>query len=284
LILHYEALSEAQLGAIETMVNQQIRTNAEARIRVMNYDEAIATGAMALFGEKYADLVRVFTIGDFSIELCGGTHVQRTGDIGIFRIVSESGIASGIRRIEAVTVVALERMVATEQSWTLADLFHTSRATLGAKVRQAPERSKGLEREIQQLKAKPPRRWPRPAAEAQTIAGIRLLVARLDDSTDATSCATPDRMKDKLGSAVIVLAAADPSSGKVSLAVGVSKDLSTRLKAGELVNSVAVQVGGKGGGRPDFAQAGGTDRRAGWARLRSRSGWPGLTPPAEPAN
>ena len=275
---HYEALSEAQLGAIETMVNQQIRTNAEARIRVMNYDEAIATGAMALFGEKYADLVRVFTIGDFSIELCGGTHVHRAGDIGIFRIVSESGIASGIRRIEAVTgEVALERMVATEQSMDrLADLFHTSRADVEAKVRHAIERSKGLEREIQQLKAKlaAGAGGRDLAAEAQTIAGIRLLVARLDDGTDAASLRdTVDRMKDKLGSAVIVLAAADPSSGKVSLAVGVSKDLSTRLKAGELVNSVAVQVGGKGGGRPDFAQAGGTDIAALDAALAAVPQW-----------
>ncbi len=275
---HYEALSEAQLGAIETMVNQQIRTNAEARIRVMNYDEAIATGAMALFGEKYADLVRVFTIGDFSIELCGGTHVHRAGDIGIFRIVSESGIASGIRRIEAVTgEVALERMVATEQSMDrLADLFHTSRADVEAKVRHALERSKGLEREIQQLKAKlaAGAGGRDLAAEAQTIAGIRLLVARLDDGTDAASLRdTVDRMKDKLGSAVIVLAAADPSSGKVSLAVGVSKDLSTRLKAGELVNSVAVQVGGKGGGRPDFAQAGGTDIAALDAALAAVPPW-----------
>ena len=261
---HYEALSDEQLTAIETLVNTQIRANAEARTRVMSYDEAVATGAMALFGEKYGDHVRVLTIGAFSTELCGGTHVQRAGDIGLFKVISESGIAAGIRRIEAVTgEAALARMAETEQAIDrLATLFRTGRTEVEAKVRQALERSKLLEREIQQLKGKlaAGAGGRDLAAEVQTVAGIRLLVARLDDGTDAAALReTIDRMKDKLGSAVVVLAAADAESGKVSLAAGVSKDLSTRLKAGELVNSVAVQVGGKGGGRPDFAQAGGTD-------------------------
>jgi alanyl-tRNA synthetase len=261
---HYEALSDEQLAAIETLVNTQIRANAEARTRVMSYDEAVATGAMALFGEKYGDHVRVLSIGHFSTELCGGTHVQRAGDIGLCKIVSESGIASGIRRIEAVTgEAALARMAETEQSLDrLAGLFRTGRSDVEAKVRQALERSKTLEREIQQLKAKlaAGAGGRDLAAEAQTVAGIRLLVARLDDGTDAASLRdTIDRMKDKLGSAVVLLAAADAESGKVSLAAGVSKDLTARIKAGELVNSVALQVGGKGGGRPDFAQAGGTD-------------------------
>ena len=264
---HYEALSDEQLTAIETLVNTQIRANAEARTRVMSYDEAVATGAMALFGEKYGDRVRVLSIGNFSTELCGGTHVHRAGDIGLCKIVSESGIASGIRRIEAVTgEAALARMVETEQSLDrLAALFRTGRSDVEAKVRQALERSKLLEREIQQLKAKlaAGAGGRDLAAEARTVAGIRLLVARLDDGTDAASLRdTIDRMKDKLGSAVVLLAAADAESGKVSLAAGVSKDLTARIKAGELVNSVAVQVGGKGGGRPDFAQAGGTDPAA----------------------
>jgi alanyl-tRNA synthetase len=264
---HYEALSDEQLAAIETLVNTQIRANAEARTRVMSYDEAVATGAMALFGEKYGDHVRVLSIGHFSTELCGGTHVQRAGDIGLCKIVSESGIASGIRRIEAVTgEAALARMAETEQSLDrLAGLFRTGRSDVEAKVRQALERSKSLEREIQQLKAKLAAGGGGRdlATEVQTVAGIRLLVARLDDGTDAASLRdTIDRMKDKLGSAVVLLAAADAESGKVSLAAGVSKDLTARIKAGELVNSVAVQVGGKGGGRPDFAQAGGTDPAA----------------------
>jgi alanyl-tRNA synthetase len=262
---HYEALSGEQVAAIETLVNEQIRANAEARTRVMTYDEAVATGAMALFGEKYGDRVRVLTIGNFSIELCGGTHVHRAGDIGLCKILSESGIASGIRRIEAVSgAAALARMVETEQSLDrLAALFRAGRSDVEAKVRQALERSKILEREIQQLKAKlaAGAGGRDLAAEVQTVAGIRLLVARLDDGTDAASLRdTIDRMKDKLGSVVVLLAAAD--SGKVSLAAGVSKDLTARIKAGELVNSVAVQVGGKGGGRPDFAQAGGTDAAA----------------------
>ena len=261
---HYEALGDEQLAAIETLVNTQIRANAEARTRVMSYDEAVATGAMALFGEKYGDRVRVLSIGDFSTELCGGTHVQRAGDIGLCRIIGESGIAAGIRRIEAVTgEAALARMTETEQALArLAGLFRTGRTEVEAKVRQVLERSRQLEREIQQLKGKlaAGAGGRDLAAEAQTVAGIRLLVARLDDGTDAAALReTVDRMKDKLGSAVVVLAAADADSGKVSLAAGVSKDLSTRLKAGELVNAVAVQVGGKGGGRPDFAQAGGTD-------------------------
>ena len=275
---HYEALSDEQLAAIETLVNTQIRANAEARTRVMSYDEAVATGAMALFGEKYGDRVRVLTIGNFSTELCGGTHVHRAGDIGLCKIISESGIASGIRRIEAVTgATALERMVDAGQSLDrLAALFRTGRADIEAKVGQLIERSKGLEREIQQLKAKLAAGGGGRdlAAEAQTVAGIRLLVARLDDGTDAAALRdTIDRMKDKLGSAVVVLAAADSDSGKVSLAAGVSKDLTARLKAGELVNAVAVQVGGKGGGRPDFAQAGGTDAAALDAALAGVPPW-----------
>jgi alanyl-tRNA synthetase len=202
--------------------------------------------------------------------------VHRAGDIGLCKILSESGIASGIRRIEAVSgAAALARMVETEQSLDrLAALFRAGRSDVEAKVRQALERSKILEREIQQLKAKLAAGTGGRdlAAEVQTVAGIRLLVARLDDGTDAASLRdTIDRMKDKLGSVVVLLAAAD--SGKVSLAAGVSKDLTARIKAGELVNAVAVQVGGKGGGRPDFAQAGGTDAAALDAALAAVPQW-----------
>ena len=261
---HYEALTPAQLAEIEALVNEQVRANAEARTTVVSYDEAVAAGAMALFGEKYGDRVRVLKIGDFSTELCGGTHVRRAGDIGLFKITSEAGIASGIRRIEAVTGQgALARVAEAEQALDrIAALFRAGRGDAEAKVRQALERSKVLEKDIQQLKAKlaAGAGGRDLASEATVVAGIKLLVARLDDGCDAPTLRdTVDRMKDKLVSGVVVLAAADPANGKVNVAVGVTKDLTSRLKAGDLVNAVAGQVGGKGGGRPDFAQAGGTD-------------------------
>lgn len=261
---HYEAVTPGQLKQIEALVNDQVRANADAATKVMSYDDAVAAGAMALFGEKYGDRVRVLKIGEFSTELCGGTHVRRAGDIGLFKIVAESGIAAGIRRIEAVTGEgALARVAETEQALDrVAALFRASRGEAEAKVRQALERSKALEKEVQQLKAKlaSGAGGRDLASEAREVSGIKLLVARLDDGSDAgTLRDTVDRMKDKLVSGVVVLAAADPAGGKVSVAVGVTKDLTGRLKAGDLVNAVAAQVGGKGGGRPDFAQAGGTD-------------------------
>ena len=265
---HYEALTPAQLATLEKLVNDQIRANADATTNVMSYDDAVGAGAMALFGEKYGDRVRVLKIGEFSTELCGGTHVHRAGDIGLFKITSESGIAAGIRRIEAVTGEgALARVAETEQALDkVAALFRASRSDVEAKVRQNLERTKALEKEIQQLKAKlaSGAGGRDLASEAKEVAGIKLLVARLDDGSDAQTLRdTVDRMKDKLVSGVVVLASVDPAAGKVSVAVGVTKDLITslggRLKAGDLVNAVAVQVGGKGGGRPDFAQAGGTN-------------------------
>jgi alanyl-tRNA synthetase len=233
---------------------------------------------MALFGEKYGDHVRVLKIGEFSTELCGGTHVRRAGDIGLFKITGESGIAAGIRRIEAVTGEgALARVAETEQALDrVAALFRASRGEAEGKVRQALERSKALEKEIQVLKAKlaSGAGGRDLASEAKAVAGIKLLVARLDDGSDAATLRdTVDRMKDKLVSGVVVLASADPGAGKVSVAVGVTKDLTGRLKAGDLVNAVAAQVGGKGGGRPDFAQAGGTDVAALDGALAGVSDW-----------
>ncbi len=261
---HYEGLTPAQLAQLEKLVNDQIRANADTTTNVMSYDDAVGAGAMALFGEKYGDRVRVLKIGEFSTELCGGTHVSRAGDIGLFKITSESGIAAGIRRIEAVSGEgALARVTETEQALDrVAALFRGTRADVEGKVRQALERTKLLEKEIQQLKAKlaSGAGGRDLASEAKEVAGIKLLVARLDDGSDAQTLRdTVDRMKDKLVSGVVVLASADPDAGKVSVAVGVTKDLTGRLKAGDLVNSVAALVGGKGGGRPDFAQAGGTD-------------------------
>ncbi len=275
---HYEALTPAQLGEIEALVNGQVRANAEARTTVMSYDEAVGAGAMALFGEKYGDRVRVLKIGEFSTELCGGTHVRRAGDIGLFKITGESGIAAGIRRIEAVTGQgALARVAEAEQALDrIAGLFRAGRGDAEAKVRQALERSKALEKDIQHLRAKlaAGAGGRDLASEATVVAGIRLLVARLDDGSDAPTLRdTVDRMKDKLASGVVVLAAADPASGRVSVAVGVTKDLTGRLKAGELVNAVAAQVGGRGGGRPDFAQAGGTDAAALDGALAGVAAW-----------
>ncbi len=275
---HYEALTHEQLAAIEKLVNDQVRANADANTKVMSYDDAVGAGAMALFGEKYGDKVRVLSIGEFSTELCGGTHVRRAGDIGLFKIATESGIAAGIRRIEAVTGdTALNRIADTEQALDrVAALFRGTRADVEGKVRQALERTKTLEREIQQLKAKlaSGAGGRDLAAEATEVAGIKLLVSRLDDGTDAATLRdTVDRMKDKLVSGVVVLAAADADSGRVNVAVGVTKNLTGRLKAGDLVNAVAAQVGGKGGGRPDFAQAGGSNPEGLDAALAGVPAW-----------
>ncbi len=245
---HYQPVTPAELGKIEQLVNEQIRANVAAKTKVMSYDEALDHGAVALFGEKYGDRVRVLSLGEFSVELCGGTHVARTGDIGLFSISSESGVAAGIRRIEAVTgQLALDRIAAKE-------------ADLEMRVQQALEKNKALEKELQKLNSKlAGSTGDDLAAGAQTIGGIQVLACKLADGIDAKSLRDAvDRLKDKLGSAAVVLASVT-GDGKVRLAAGVTKDAIDRIKAGDLVNSVATRIGGKGGGRPDFAQAGGTD-------------------------
>jgi alanyl-tRNA synthetase len=265
---HYEAIKPAELAEIERRVNAAIRANAAGETRLMRYDEAVASGAMALFGEKYGDEVRVLRFGDLSTELCGGTHVARTGDIGLMKITSESGIAAGIRRIEAVTgQLALDRVAEAEGALArLAELVKGNRADLEPKLRQLVERSRALEKEVQQLKAKLAGGGVSGgdlASQVATVAGVKLLSLRLDDGTDPKTLRdVVDRMKDRLGSGVVLLAAADPAAARVSLAAGVTKDLTARIKAGDLVNAVAEQVGGKGGGRPDFAQAGGSNPAA----------------------
>ncbi len=274
---HYEAVMPAQLRTIEDLVNAQIRANAEARTRLMSYDEAVAAGAMALFGEKYGDEVRVLQLGDFSTELCGGTHVRRAGDIGLFRITAESGIAAGIRRIEAVTGArALERDRETEAALDrIGALLKSSRAEAEGKVGALVERSRALEREVQQLKAKLAAGGAGrdSAAQAREIKGIKVLTDRLNDDLDARTIRDlVDQLKAKLGSGVVVLGSAT-AEGKVRLAAGVTKDVCARIKAGELVDAVARQVGGKGGGRPDFAQAGGTEPAALDAALASVPEW-----------
>jgi alanyl-tRNA synthetase len=243
----------------------------------MDFDAAIEAGAMALFDEKYGDSVRVLRIGGFSTELCGGTHVQRAGDIGLMKITSESGVAAGIRRIEAVTGErALEYMEAAEQTLAeLGGLLRGGRAELADRLRQALDRSKSLEREVQQLRSQlaTGEGGEDPASGAVNIKGVRVLSNRLPDGMDAkTLRESVDRLKDRLGTGIVVLGCAT-EDGKVRLSAGVTKDVTDRVRAGELVNAVARLVGGKGGGRADFAQAGGPDAAALDAALASVPGW-----------
>lgn len=259
---HYEAVSRDELRAIEQLVNREIRANARAETAVMDYEEACESGAMALFGEKYGDEVRVLRVGDFSVELCGGTHVSRAGDIGLFKITSESGIASGVRRIEAVTgEAALQKTLDEEQLIeSLGALLKSTPTELTDKVQHALAKNRALEKELKSLRSKLAGASGQDmAGDAKEIAGVKVLAARMDDDTDAGSLREAvDRMKDKLGTAVVVLGAAT-ADGKVRLAAGVTRNATDRIRAGDLIREVAGQVGGKGGGRPDFAQAGGSD-------------------------
>ncbi|MBI5040272.1 MAG: alanine--tRNA ligase [Gammaproteobacteria bacterium] len=256
---HFEAVKPEELARIERLVNEQIRLNNAVETRVMGMDDAVKAGAMALFGEKYGAEVRVLSMGEFSVELCGGTHVGRAGDIGLFKIVSEGGIASGVRRIEAVTGQrALEYIGETEKTLnSIAGLVKGSAQDVEAKVGQLVERSRKLEKELEQLKGKlASAQGSDLASQAIEVAGMKVLVARLDGIDPKALRDTVDQLKNKLGSAAILLATV--AEGKVSLIAGVTKDQIGRIKAGDLVNCVAEQVGGRGGGRPDMAQAGGT--------------------------
>ena len=272
---HYAALTPEELREIERQVNAEIRANAPAETRVMKFDDAVASGAMALFGEKYDEDVRVLRLGDYSTELCGGTHVARAGDIGLFRILSEGGIASGVRRIEAVTGQgALDHVVATDQLLRdVAGLVRGSRDDLHEKVRQLVDRGRRLEKEISQLKSKLASGQGRDLAEAaKAIGGINVIATSVDGA-DATALRTAvDQLKNRLKSAAIVLGSVD-DEGKVTLIAGVTPDATARVKAGELVNYVAQQVGGKGGGRPDLAQAGGSQPQNLASALESVAAW-----------
>lgn len=271
---HFEAVTKAELQQIEDMVNAQIRTNTALQTELMELDAAKEKGAMALFGEKYDDEVRVVSIGGFSIELCGGTHVARTGDIGLFKIVSEGGIAAGVRRIEAVTGEAAINYVnqQAEKLASIAALVKGDAANVLEKVAALVERGKGLEKELNQLKDK-----LASAAGASLldnvvdINGVKLLVANLENTESKALRGMVDELKTKLGSGVIALGVAN--DGKVGLIAGVTKDLTDRFKAGELVNHLASQVGGKGGGRPDMAQAGGTQPENLAQALESVTAW-----------
>ncbi|MCF8597306.1 alanine--tRNA ligase [Klebsiella sp. 2019SCSN059] len=271
---HFEAMKPEEIRAVEDLVNAQIRRNLAIETNIMDIDAARASGAMALFGEKYDDRVRVLQMGDFSTELCGGTHAARTGDIGLFRITSESGTAAGVRRIEAVTGEGAIAMLhaQSDQLSDIAQLLKGDSHNLGEKVRAALERTRQLEKELQQMKEQAAaQESANLSSKAEEINGVKLLVSELAGVEPKMLRTMVDDLKNQLGSTVVVLATV--ADGKVSLIAGVSKDVTDRVKAGELVGMVAQQVGGKGGGRPDMAQAGGTDASALPAALASVKGW-----------
>ncbi len=256
---HTQALTPDELHRVEELVNATIRDNQPAETRVMALDDAVAAGAMSLFGEKYESDVRVLSIGEFSMELCGGTHVERAGDIGLFKITGESGVAAGIRRVEAVTGrAAYEWVVRTDQVLRdVAAMLRGSREDVDEKVRELVERSRRLEKEVQQLKSKlASGQGGDLSTQAKPVGGTKVLAAQVDGADVRALREAVDRLKAKLGSSVIVLASVQ--EGKVVLVVGVSEDLLTRVKAGDIAGVVAAKVGGRGGGRADFAQAGGT--------------------------
>ncbi|MDX2412016.1 MAG: alanine--tRNA ligase [Woeseiaceae bacterium] len=271
---HYEGVTPEQLQTIEDMVNGEIRKNVAAQTELMNYDDAVESGAMALFGEKYDDLVRVLRLGEFSTELCGGTHVDRTGDIGVFKITSESGVASGVRRIEGVTGKgALEWIDSRQQSLhDISALLRSQPEQASAKIEQLLKRNKELEKELAAARqALVTGTASDHTEDVQEIAGIKVLVTRIDGADAKTLREAVDRFKDKLQSAVVVIGSVD--DGVVRLAAGVTKDNTDRIRAGDLIKPVAEQVGGKGGGRPDFAQAGGNNAEDLDEALNSVSAW-----------
>ncbi|HGN1246696.1 TPA: alanine--tRNA ligase [Providencia rettgeri] len=260
---HFEAMTQDQLRQVEDIVNAQIRKNSEIETELMDLEGAKAKGAMALFGEKYEERVRVLSMGDFSIELCGGTHARRTGDIGLFRILSESGTAAGVRRIEATTgTTAIESIHnQSEQLSAIAHLVKGDMNSLVEKVKAALEKSRQLEKEIVQLKDQQASQESASlSSKAKDVKGVKLLVTQLGDTDPKLLRTMVDDLKNQLKSAIIVLSTT--SGDKVSMIVGVTNDLTAKIKAGDLISHIAGQVGGKGGGRPDMAQAGGTDVNA----------------------
>ena len=256
---HFEAVTNTQLQNIEKIVNEQIRANNNLNTKLMDLDEAKTAGAMALFGEKYSEDVRVVSMGDFSMELCGGTHVNRTGDIGFFKIVSECGIAAGVRRIEAVTGVKAIDIVQSQgqQMIQVAGLLKTDPQGLTSRIQQIVDHNKVIEKELEKLKQKIASSTTSDVlSKVYEIKGVKVLCVVLQGVESKALRIMVDDFKNQLGSGIVVLGIAEET--KVSLIAGVTKDLVSKVRAGELVNFVAQQVGGKGGGRPDMAQAGGT--------------------------
>lgn len=272
---HYSAVTAEELQQIERLVNAQVRANAPVETKLMNQDAAVAAGAMALFGEKYDDEVRVLRIGDFSMELCGGTHASRAGDIGLFKIVSEGGVAAGVRRVEAVTGLGAMEWVGSSEALLreLAGLVKGARDDVSDKVRQVLDRNRKLEKEVAQLKSKLASGQGKDLSEsAITVAGIQLVAKEIPGADVAALRSAVDQLKDKLQSAVIVLASVDDND-RVVIIAGVTRDQINRFKAGDIVNFVAQQVGGRGGGRPDMAQAGGTEPAKLAAALGAVASW-----------
>ncbi len=273
---HHKPMSRDELAEVERLVNAEVRRNEAAEIRHMGYDDAIAFGAMALFGEKYGDEVRVLKMGEFSTELCGGTHVGRTGDIGLFKIVGEAGVASGVRRIEAVTGAGALAYVADEERrlGELAQLLSAQGDDAAEKLRQLFERQKRLERELESLRAKAAGQATADlAAGARDVEGIKVVAARLEGLDAKSLRDSVDQLKHQLGNCVVLLAGA--SDGRVSLIAGVHGSALGRIKAGNVVAHVAAQIEGKGGGRPDMAQGGGNDAANLPGLLAALPGWVG---------
>ncbi|PQQ38726.1 alanine--tRNA ligase [Photorhabdus laumondii] len=271
---HFEAMKPEQIRQVEDLVNAEVRQNSPVVTELMDLETAKVKGAMALFGEKYEEQVRVLSMGDFSTELCGGTHANRTGDIGLFRIIAESGTAAGIRRIEAITgkkaVESVHQQVDLLQD--IAQLVKSDIHSLSEKVRMTLDRAKALEKELQQLKDQQAAQESSSlASKAKEVKGVKLLVSQLSNTEPKILRTMVDDLKNQLGSAIIVLSTI--SDDKVSLIVGVTKDLTAKIRAGELISSVAQQIGGKGGGRSDMAQAGGSDIEALPSALDSVEEW-----------
>ncbi|MFQ3236573.1 MAG: alanyl-tRNA synthetase [Paraglaciecola sp.] len=271
---HFEGMSKEQLFQVENIVNQQIQANHALRTELMDLEKAKTAGAMALFGEKYAEQVRVVSMGEFSLELCGGTHVERTGDIGLFKILSESGIASGVRRIEAVSgtaaLVAIQKQAMDINQ--IAGLLKTDVNSLPERVSHLVEQTKSFEKEIHRLKQEiASNAGSELLSQIYELKGIKVLSSHLQGVESKSLRPMVDDIKNQIGSGIVLLAVSE--NEKVSLIAGVTKDLTGKVKAGELVNFVAQQVGGKGGGRPDMAQAGGTQPENLSAAMASVSAW-----------
>jgi alanyl-tRNA synthetase len=267
-------VTAAEIADIEDRVNRAVLANVEVGAKVMKYDDAIKSGAMALFGEKYGDEVRVLAMGDFSTELCGGTHLDATGQIGLFKVVSEGAVASGVRRIEAVTGDAALRHVVQEEAALResAELLKIPPLELPRRLQKLLDEQKQLERQLTQLEGRLAKsRAEELVSAAKQVAGVAVLAARLDGLDPDGLRSVVDMLRDRMGPGIICLGSA--LDGKVNLIAAVSKDLSAKYPAGKLIQEVAKQVGGGGGGRPDLAQAGGKDPSKLDAALALVPGW-----------
>ena len=257
---HFAPIEKEDLERIEALVNQKIRENLKVETKIMPVEEALQTGAMALFGEKYGEQVRVVMVSDFSIELCGGTHTSRTGDIGLFKIVNETGVAAGVRRIEALTGEGAYRFVKEEERelWEIASSLKSTPGELSSKVERLLQRQKELEREILSLQDKLSHQEILDLLLlVREVKGVKVLSAKVDGKDPKRMREFVDQLKARIGSGIILLGGR--SQDKVSLIMGVTADLTHRFNANDLIKKIALHIEGTGGGRPDFAQAGGTD-------------------------